>query len=97
MRPRRGPMRPSLCSGLDAFPALVSEEELDRFEDQFWEWYDKRNAVPEIDSLVKMNMPDYKGEELPSELIENMRRHIEAERDIDRRTIVRIHYFTEIA
>lgn len=70
----------------------VSEEEVVRFEEGFWEWYDKKAAVPEIDTLVRMNMNDYEGAE-PSEVqLANMRRAIEAETDIDRRTILALEY-----
>ena len=70
----------------------VSEEDVVRFEEGFWEWYDKKAAVPEIDTLVRMNMNDYEGAE-PSEVqLANMRRAIEAETDIDRRTILALEY-----
>lgn len=70
----------------------VSEEEVVRFEKGFWEWYDKKAAVPEIDTLVRMNMKDYEGAEPSEGQLTNMRRAIEAETDIDRRTILALEY-----
>ena len=77
---------------MDELPELVSEEETDRFEEGFWEWYDKKAVVPEIDTLIRMNMPDYEGAKPTDEQLENLRRAIEAERDIDRRAILALEY-----
>ena len=63
-----------------------------RFEERFWDWYDKRNVVPEIDTLVRMNMYEYEGPKPSDEQLENLKRAIEAERDIDRRTILALEY-----
>ena len=70
----------------------IDEQEIDRFEERFWDWYDKKNVVPEIDTLVKMNMYEYKGEKPSDEQLENLKRSIEAERDIDRRTVLALEY-----
>ena len=70
----------------------LDEQEIDRFEERFWDWYDKKNVVPEIDTLVRMNMPDYEGEDPTEEQLASMKRAIEAERDIDRRTILALEY-----
>ena len=70
----------------------IDEQEIDRFEKRFWDWYDKKNVVPEIDTLVKMNMYEYKGEKPSDEQLENLKRSIEAERDIDRRTVLALEY-----
>ena len=78
--------------GLSSFPALVEEEETERFEERFWDWYDKKNVVPEIDTLVKMNMYEYEGEKPSDEQLENLKRSIETERDIDRRTVLALEY-----
>ena len=77
---------------LSELPELVSKEETDRFEERFWDWYDKRNVVPEIDTLVRMNMYEYEGPKPSDEQLENLKRAIEAERDIDRRTILALEY-----
>ena len=77
---------------LDELPELVSEEETDRFEERFWEWYDKRNVVPEIDTLVLMNMSDYEGAKPTDEQLENFKRAVEAESDIDRRAILALEF-----
>ena len=78
--------------GLSSFPALVDTDETDRFEEQFWDWYDKKAVVSEIDGLIKMNLKDYEGEEPTEEQLANLRRAIEAEKDIDRRTILALEY-----
>lgn len=77
---------------LSEFPGLVNEEETDRFEKRFWDWYDKRNVVPEIDTLVRMNMYEYEGAKPSDEQLENLRCAIEAEKDIDRRTVLALEY-----
>ena len=70
----------------------VSEQEINRFEEGFWDWYDKKAAVPEIDTLVRMNMNHQEGGEPSEEQLANMKRAIEAETDIDRRTILALEY-----
>ena len=70
----------------------LDEQEIDRFEERFWDWYDKKNVVPEIDTLVRMNMHDYEGEKPTEEQLVNLRRAIETEKDIDRRTILALEY-----
>ena len=69
---------------LSELPDLVSKEATDRFEDRFWDWYDKQAIVPEIDTLVRLNMFEYKGAKPSDEQLENMKHAIEAEKDIDR-------------
>lgn len=73
-------------------PEIVSKEETDLFEKRFWDWYDKKNVVPEINTLVRMNMFEYEGAKPSDEQLENLRRAIEAEKDIDRRTILALEY-----
>ena len=73
-------------------PVLVSKEETDRFEERFWDWYDKRNVVPEIDTLVRINMYGYEGAKPSDEELDNLKRAIEAEKDIDRRTVLALEY-----
>ena len=77
---------------LEGLPELVGKEDLDGFEDGFWDWYDKRNVVPEIDTLIRMNMHGYEGVQPTEEQLENMRRDIEADKDIDRRTVLALEY-----
>ena len=69
-------------------PAFAAEEMLDKFEEGFWDWYDKRLFVPEIDEIIKMHLNGYDGEEPSEEQIERLKRAVECERDIDRRTIL---------
>ena len=78
--------------GLESYHGLIDEEETDRFEERFWDWYDKKNVVPEIDTLVRMNMHEYEGKKPSEKQLENMKRAIEAEKDIDRRTILALEY-----
>ena len=77
---------------MSELPELVNKEETDRFADRFWDWYDKKAVVPEIDTLVAMNMYEYKGAMPTDEQLENLRRAIEAERDIDRRTVLALEF-----
>ena len=77
---------------LSGLPELVGKEETDRFEERFWNWYDKRNVVPEIDTLVRMNMYQYEGPKPSDGELENLKRAIEAEKDIDRRTVLALEY-----
>ena len=70
----------------------LDEQKIDRFEERFWDWYDKKNVVPEIDTLVRMNMHDYEGDDPTEEQLANLRRAIETEKDIDRRTILALEY-----
>lgn len=77
---------------LSELPELVSKEESDRFDERFWDWYDKKNVVPEIDTLVRMNMYEYDGPKPSDEQLENLKLAIEAERDIDRRTVLALEY-----
>ena len=77
---------------ISTLPVLVSEEETDCFGDRFWDWYDKKAAVPEIDTLVRMSMNDQERGEPSEEQLANMKRAIEAETDIDRRTILALEY-----
>ena len=78
--------------GLSNFPVLVDTNDLVRFEEQFWDWYNKETVVPEIDPLIRMNFREYKGEKPSEEQLENMKHAVEAEMDIDRRTILALEY-----
>ena len=73
-------------------PDLVSDEQFARYREGYWDWYDKRNVVPEIDTLIRMNMHGYEGAKPTEAQLENFRRVIEAEKDIDRRTILALEY-----
>jgi len=77
---------------LSDLPELVSEEEKDHFEEEFWDWYDKEKAFPGIDEIIKLHLNDAEDNEFTDEQIENMRRAVEAEKDIDRRTILALEY-----
>ena len=72
---------------------LSSDETLHKFENSFWTWYDKHEYVPEIDSLTRKRIsgsnlhPELSEEE--TTLFKNM---VQAEREINRRTILAIEY-----
>lgn len=73
--------------GYNVLPSLVTEEELDMFEEDFWRWYDKRRHVPEIDDLIKTHLQGSRI--LPDSLeLEPLRKAAMGERDIDRRAIL---------
>ena len=80
------------AAALPDLPELVSEEEKDRFEDEFWDWYDKEKVFPGIDEIIKLHLNDAEDREFTDEQIENMRCAVEAEKDIDRRTILALEY-----
>lgn len=71
-----------------SLPEFATKEMLDEFEKGFWNWYDKRQFVPEIDDITRLSMHDYDGEYPDDEQIERLKRAVECEKDIDRRTIL---------
>lgn len=71
-----------------SLPEFLTKEMLDEFEDGFWGWYDKRQFVPEIDDITRLSMHDYDGDYPDDEQIERLKRAVECEKDIDRRTIL---------
>ena len=93
---RDGAPFPLACeSYYEAFgqlPHLVSEWEADYFRKELWTWYDKRAAVPQIDTLIRMNMTGSKAERPSGEMLGNLRLNIETEADIDRRTALALEY-----
>ena len=73
--------------GFDNLPKIVEDSLLTDFENQFWEWYDKRKHVPEYDRIVALYINDPKME--PTEDDDNhLKAVIEGESDIDRRTVL---------
>lgn len=79
-------------AAFEALPRLVSQEEIDRFGERFWDWYDKRAVVPEIDDIIRMNMREYKGKNPTRDQINRLRQAVETEKDIDRRAILALEY-----
>ena len=77
-----------LNTTFDKLPRLASEQMLDQFEQEFWDWYDKEQFVPGINRLVRMHMEGYEGEKLEEEQIFDLIEAVEMETDIDRRTIL---------
>ena len=76
----------------EELPIIVTEEELDAFEETFWDWYDKEKVVPGISRIIRMNMRGYDGEKLSEEELGNLRLAVKREKDIDRRTILALEY-----
>ena len=72
----------------DYLPAIVTEEELDSFEKEFWGWYNKEQFVPGISALIKMNMKGYEGENLTEDQVKKLVLRVKSEKDIDKRTIL---------
>ena len=79
-------------AAFEALPRLVSQEEIDRFGERFWDWYDKRAIVPVIDDIIRMNMRGYGGKNPTRDQINHLRQAVETEKDIDRRTILALEY-----
>jgi|GEM_PF-2287673 len=71
-----------------SLPSIVTEEEIDTFEKEFWDWYDKEQFVPGISNLIKMNMQGYEGEKLSDEQMEQLRKRVMGEKDIDKRSVL---------
>ena len=69
-------------------PEIVTEEELDSFEKEFWGWYNKEQFVPGISALIKMNMRGYEGDNLTEDQLKKLVLQVKSEKDIDKRTIL---------
>lgn len=72
----------------DSFLEIVSEEQVNQFEEGFWDWYDKAQYVPEIDELVKVHLRDSKLPRPDSLQVQHLRAAVMGERDINRRAIL---------
>lgn len=71
-------------------PMLASDELLDDFTANFWDWYDKKCFVPEIDVIQSDRV---KGKTSLSDAhLARFRKIVEGERDIDCRTILALEY-----
>lgn len=71
-------------------PEMASEELLDEFSEKFWDWYDKKPHVAEIDMIQELRVEDRA--ELSDEQMVHFRQCVESEKDIDRRTILALEY-----
>ena len=69
-------------------PDIVSEEELNMFESEFWDWYDKGQFVHGIDTLIRMNTYKYDGKKLSEEQIPLLANATKREKNLDERTIL---------
>lgn len=71
----------------ETLPDIATDEELDAFEDTFWDWYDKTRHVPEADYLVRNHVDGYQNFSLNEDQIDRLKRTAMGEKDIDRRAI----------
>ena len=75
-----------------ALPPMASEERIERFEKEFWPWYDKRQFVPEIDAVIRLAMSESKADSLSDEALDHFRAAVLSERNINRRAILALEY-----
>ena len=73
-------------------PAFATKELFSEYDKTFWKWYDKEQFFPGIDQIVKMNMKDYRGDEITESQLLQFRKAILCEKNIDRRTILALEY-----
>ena len=71
-----------------SLPTIVTDQELDTFEKEFWDWYDKEQFVPGISNLIKMNMQGYERDKLSDKQMEQLRQRVLSEKDIDKRSVL---------
>lgn len=69
-------------------PRAASEEMIDRFEKDFWPWYDKAQFVPEVDSLIKMHLEGFKRSEISDEEYDYFDKVVASQTDIDKRAVL---------
>ena len=69
-------------------PRAASEEMIDRFEKDFWPWYDKAQFVPEVDSLIKMHLEGAKRPDLSDEEYDYFNKVVASQTDIDKRAVL---------
>ncbi len=77
-------------SFIDNMAPISSPETLEKFEDSFWTWYDKKIHVPEIDSLMTRRFEGGIYPEMSDEESSRFLDLVKSEKDIDRRTILAI-------
>ncbi|MCF0174044.1 MAG: hypothetical protein HUJ95_01770 [Bacteroidales bacterium] len=70
---------------INTIPSILSESCIKELVEGFGKWYDKKNFVPEIDSLQNMKITD-------SLMLDSLRQVVEREKDIDRRAILALEY-----
>lgn len=87
----------ALGKGFEAFgryfsavPVLASDELLDEFKENFWEWYDKKRYVSCIDEIQKLRAKEKAS--LTEEQLAHFRQAVESEADVDRRAILALEY-----
>jgi len=69
-------------------PEIATEEMLDKFEEGFWEWYDKEQFVPGIDKLIQINIDGDANQKFTSEDRKKLANAVVTEKNIDRRAIL---------
>ena len=72
----------------DNITEIVDAEQMNAFNEGFWEWYDKAQFVPEIDDLVKIHLQDSNLPQPDSSQVAHLQRAAAGEKDIDRRSIL---------
>lgn len=78
-----------LHEGQNDLPEILNDSLLVDFEEHFWEWYDKRRYVPEYDQMAQLYLKS-KGpqNDYTEEQIGHLKKVIEGEAEINRRTIL---------
>jgi hypothetical protein len=79
-------------------PQIATKEETTCLKESFWTWYDKRQFVPDIDTIIMLGLGDYSKaytyptDSLTQDAILHLKAAAESERDIDRRAILTLEY-----
>lgn len=75
--------------GQNDLPEILDDSLLSDFEEHFWEWYDKRLYVPEYDRIAQLYLESEGAQETyTEEQINHLKKVIEGEKEINRRTIL---------
>ena len=72
----------------NTLPQAVSEKTTDKFEKDFWPWYDKSQFVPEVDSLIKMHLEGAKRPDISDEEYDYFNKVVASQTDIDKRAVL---------
>jgi len=81
----------SLKDIFSGYDKVSTEDMLETFENNFWQWYDKAQFVPGVDEIIRMNLKDTK-EGIDEEHLEHFRKAVLSEKDIDRRAVLALEY-----
>ena len=72
----------------NTLPRVASKEMIDRFEKDFWPWYDKTQFVPEADTLCRMHLEGAETPNLTDEEFDHFNRVVASQTDIDKRAVL---------